>query len=111
MIDKLAEVEQRYEALSHQMADPEVATDPERVGKLAQEQSSLEEIVGLYRDYRDTERQLAESEDLMASETDEEMRQLVYQLEGTDLPYSCPHGRPTMVHMSQMQLEQEFKRR
>ncbi len=79
MIDKLAEVEQRYEALSHQMADPEVATDPERVGKLAQEQSSLEEIVGLYRDYRDIERQLAESDALMASETDEEMRQLVQQ--------------------------------
>jgi peptide chain release factor 1 len=79
MIDKLAEVEQRYDALSHQMAEHEVAIDPERVGKLAQEQASLEEVVGLYRDYRANERQLAESESLMATETDEEMRQMVHQ--------------------------------
>jgi peptide chain release factor 1 len=79
MFDKLVEVEQRYEGLSHQMADPEVASDRERVLKLAQEQSSLEEVVGLYRKYRENERQLTESEDLMASETDEEMRQMVHQ--------------------------------
>jgi peptide chain release factor 1 len=79
MIDKLAEVEERYEGLSRQMADPEVASDRERVSKLAQEQSSLEEVVGLYRDYCVNERQLAESEGLMTSETDEEMRQMVQQ--------------------------------
>jgi len=41
----------------------------------------------------------------------DEMRALVRQLELTDLPHSCPHGRPTMVHLSQAQLEREFARR
>jgi len=41
----------------------------------------------------------------------EEMRELVRLLEESELPHSCPHGRPTMVHMSQAQLEREFARR
>ena len=40
----------------------------------------------------------------------EEMRDLVRQLEETSLPHTCPHGRPTMVHLSQTQLEKEFGR-
>ena len=39
-----------------------------------------------------------------------EMRDLVQQLERTALPHTCPHGRPTMVHVSQMQLERYFGR-
>jgi DNA mismatch repair protein MutL len=41
----------------------------------------------------------------------EEMRDLVRQLERTALPHTCPHGRPTMVHLTQAQLEREFGRR
>ncbi|MHB1319807.1 MAG: DNA mismatch repair endonuclease MutL [Anaerolineae bacterium] len=39
-----------------------------------------------------------------------EMRDLVQQLERTALPHTCPHGRPTMVHVSQLQLERYFGR-
>jgi len=41
----------------------------------------------------------------------DEMRQLVAQLEHTTLPRTCPHGRPTMILLSQVQLEREFGRR
>lgn len=41
----------------------------------------------------------------------EEMRDLVRQLEETELPHTCPHGRPTMVHLSAEQLAREFGRR
>jgi DNA mismatch repair protein MutL len=41
----------------------------------------------------------------------EEMRQLVRQLEACQSPGSCPHGRPTMLVLSRMQLEKEFGRR
>jgi DNA mismatch repair protein MutL len=40
----------------------------------------------------------------------DEMRDLIRQLEQTDLPHTCPHGRPTMIHLSQAQLEKEFGR-
>lgn len=41
----------------------------------------------------------------------DEMRQLVRQLEACRDPGSCPHGRPTMLVLSRMQLEKEFGRR
>ncbi len=40
----------------------------------------------------------------------EEMRELVRQLEETTAPRTCPHGRPTMVHLSAAQLSREFGR-
>ena len=40
----------------------------------------------------------------------DEMRQLVRELEQTTRPHTCPHGRPTMTHLSLAQLEKEFRR-
>jgi DNA mismatch repair protein MutL len=40
-----------------------------------------------------------------------EMRELVGLLEGTPNPRSCPHGRPTTIHISTERLEREFGRR
>jgi DNA mismatch repair protein MutL len=42
--------------------------------------------------------------------TAEEMRELIKQLEQTNQPRTCPHGRPTMIHLSSRQLEREFGR-
>ena len=41
----------------------------------------------------------------------EEMSELVRQLEGCQQPHTCPHGRPTMIHLSSTHLEREFGRR
>lgn len=41
----------------------------------------------------------------------EEMRELLGLLEGCRLPRTCPHGRPTMIHLSNEALEREFRRR
>jgi DNA mismatch repair protein MutL len=43
--------------------------------------------------------------------SDSEMRALLEQLEGTDNPHTCPHGRPTMIHLTEHQMEREFRRR
>jgi DNA mismatch repair protein MutL len=43
--------------------------------------------------------------------SDDEMRELIRQLEQAKQPRSCPHGRPTMIHLSLYQLEREFGRR
>src|SRR5256714_1549349 len=40
-----------------------------------------------------------------------EMRELIEQLGQTNAPFSCCHGRPTMVHFSLSALEHEFGRR
>jgi DNA mismatch repair protein MutL len=40
-----------------------------------------------------------------------EMQELVRQLEASSAPRTCPHGRPTMIHLSAAMLEREFGRR
>ena len=39
-----------------------------------------------------------------------EMGSLIRQLERTSQPRTCPHGRPTMIHLSSQQLKREFGR-
>ena len=43
--------------------------------------------------------------------TEAEMRALLEQLESTDNPHTCPHGRPTMIHFSSYHMERGFGRR
>lgn len=43
--------------------------------------------------------------------THEEMQALIRDLEATQFPRTCPHGRPTMIHLSAAQLAREFGRR
>ena len=40
-----------------------------------------------------------------------EMVEMVHLLERAQEPHTCPHGRPTMVHLSASHLEREFRRR
>ena len=41
----------------------------------------------------------------------EELRGLLEQLHRCDLPYTCPHGRPTLIQMSYAELEKKFGRK
>jgi len=41
----------------------------------------------------------------------EYMRGLVEQLKTAKIPYTCPHGRPTMIRLSKKEIEKRFKRR
>ncbi|HAV10261.1 MAG TPA: DNA mismatch repair endonuclease MutL [Dehalococcoidia bacterium] len=40
----------------------------------------------------------------------EEMRALIRSLEESSQPRTCPHGRPTMIHLSSHRLQREFGR-
>ncbi len=41
----------------------------------------------------------------------ESMRAIVEELKKTKIPYTCPHGRPTMIRLSRKDIEKRFKRR
>ena len=43
--------------------------------------------------------------------SNEEQRALLIDLEACDAPRTCPHGRPTMIHLSVDMLERQFGRR
>lgn len=40
-----------------------------------------------------------------------QMRELLYKLEQCDNPFTCPHGRPTIINFSIGDLEKKFKRK
>jgi len=42
--------------------------------------------------------------------TEIQLKTLLSQLEGCTNPYSCPHGRPTLIQLSVADLEKKFKR-
>jgi DNA mismatch repair protein MutL len=43
--------------------------------------------------------------------TSEEMRDLIQELEACETPQTCPHGRPTMLHLSADELARRFSRK
>ena len=75
MLDKLAEVEKRYEELERLMSDPRLLGQQREYSKLAKERSELEEIVSRYREWRKVEQEIQENRQLL-EENDEAIREL-----------------------------------
>ena len=79
MWDKLQQIDRRYEEIITEMAKPEVASDRQKIRKLAQEKSAINDVVTLYRDYRATAKSLDETRPMLAEGQDAEMVALVKQ--------------------------------
>ena len=75
MWEKLEGIENRYEEIAQRMADPEVVSDPDRLAELAREHAELEELVTLYRQYRQARTELEQAESLL-DDSDPELREL-----------------------------------
>ncbi len=75
MQDKLRAIEERYDSLTEEMGQPDVAADYQRLQALAKERASLDQVVTIYRALRDVEEQIAEARQL-ANDSDSEMARL-----------------------------------
>ena len=75
MLDKLAEVEKRYEELERLMSDPQLLVQQREYSKMAKERSELEEIVARYREWRKVEKEIQDNRQLL-EENDELIREL-----------------------------------
>ena len=73
---KLASLEARYEELNHVMAQPETAADPSLLQRYGREYSSLNDVVQAYKSWKNVRRQIGETEQLLAENSDDEMRAL-----------------------------------
>ena len=60
-IDKLADIEKKYDHLTEQLGDAGVLSDPAAYQKTAKAQSDLSEVVEKYREWKEIERSLAET--------------------------------------------------
>jgi peptide chain release factor 1 len=75
LFEKLQTVEARYEELNRLLADPEVVGDSKRYQKTAKAHSELSELVTRYREYKDIERGIRETQAMLREvEADADMK-------------------------------------
>ncbi|MEM1212377.1 MAG: PCRF domain-containing protein [Planctomycetota bacterium] len=84
LIQKLAGLESQYTELEAQLADPAVLADHEQVRRLGAKRSALAPIVEQYRGYLQMQAELDEADQILAEESDEELRELA-QLQRAEL--------------------------
>ncbi|OIQ10059.1 Peptide chain release factor 1 [Moorella thermoacetica] len=77
MLEKLEQIEARYEELGRLMGDPEVIADPEQLQKHARAHAALENIVTTFRRYRQVSNELAEDKAMLEEEKDREFQELL----------------------------------
>lgn len=79
MFDRIASIEARYNELTELMAQPDVATNPSRLQQYAREQRDLEAIVVAFRQYKQTQHALEETQVLLNDGLDADLRELAQE--------------------------------
>jgi peptide chain release factor 1 len=74
MFDQLDNLILKYEDIMHELAAPGTTDNQERFRSLMKEQSDLTPIVDTYQAYRKNRQEIADDEEMLSSESDEEMR-------------------------------------
>ena len=79
-LDKLAEIERKYEELTAQLGDPDVLADQSLYQKSAKAHSELSEVVEKYREWKGIRKGLEETKALLEeASTDLEMKALAHE--------------------------------
>jgi peptide chain release factor 1 len=73
MFEKLESVEKRYNELTTKISDPSIIANNNEWKKLVKEHSSIEDVVLKYREYKETEKNMAEAKEMME---DKELKDL-----------------------------------
>ena len=77
MIDRLEAIAKRYRDIEAEMARPDVATDHEKLTRLAREQRTLRETVQAYDAYRHARKEMESARDMLRHEKDAEMQEFL----------------------------------
>src|SRR5215211_2212440 len=76
MLEKLEQIESRYEELTRELSSPDVMSDQAAYVKAAKQHPSLGEIVARYRELKSLREELAGAQELLVTADDEEMREM-----------------------------------
>ena len=76
MLDKLRQVESKYEVLCARAEQPDFYADPQAAARTLREQRELEPVVSAYRAYVAAQTRMEEAQALLEEETDPELREL-----------------------------------
>src|SRR2546421_12745807 len=83
MLDKLAQIETRYEELANELSSPELLANPSAYGKAAKQHRALGEVVEKYRQLKSLKDELAGAREMLDIVGDEEMREMARGEGGT----------------------------
>ncbi len=76
LLEKLKEIEAKYEMIEGELAKPEVYSDYERMKRLAKEKSELEPIVSKFRKLKEIMGRIDECREIIENEEDRELEEL-----------------------------------
>lgn len=76
LLDKLTNMETRYEELNNLMVQPDVIADPSLLERYGREYAGLEPLVTKYRDLKETLRQRNDTEEMLGNGLDDDLRAL-----------------------------------
>lgn len=77
LLEKLQSVEQTYQELTRRLADPDIATNPDELQRVAKARSSLEETVNTYETWKQTQFELFGAKQILKDAGgDPEMREM-----------------------------------
>ena len=77
MLDRLAEIETKYEDLAEQINDPDVIANQTEWRKRMKEYSDMTPIVEKYREYKQAKEGIAESLAMLEEKQEEDFRELL----------------------------------
>ena len=81
LTEKLDQLDSRYQEMTEELSSPEVIADSARFQKLAKQHAELEEIVTKHREYKQIEKDLAGTHQLIVESEDAELRRLAQEEE------------------------------
>jgi len=73
MFEKLTDIEEKYEALTAQLGDPETLADQQKYTRLAKQHRDLEEVVQKFREYKSLDQGVRDTRELIDAEEDDDM--------------------------------------
>jgi peptide chain release factor 1 len=77
MLERLQQLEERYEKLNGLLSDPEVINDNNKLREYSKEQSDISETVQVYREYKEVAEGLKEAKAMLEEKLDPEMYEMV----------------------------------
>ncbi len=76
MKEKLDQIKKDFDDITQELSRPEISSDVEKLTKLSRQQSKLREIVEQYDSFLKVEKDLLENQNIIESESDEELREM-----------------------------------
>lgn len=80
MLDKLQNLDEKYEELGHMLADPEVLGNPDELRKTAKARADLEDVVMAYREYKQASEELNDAKMMLDDDLDSDMEQMIKEV-------------------------------